>query len=62
MGACIIRKRKEKWRRFNRTLDEALRHRGKPQQLAEWPRALEEIRETYNEKRPHEALGMKRPA
>ena len=48
--------------RFNRTLDEALRHRGKPQQLAEWPRALEEIRETYNEKRPHEALGMKRPA
>jgi transposase InsO family protein len=48
--------------RFNRTLDEALRHRGKPQQLAEWPRALEEIRERYNQKRPHEALGMQRPA
>jgi len=48
--------------RFNRTLDEELQHRGKPRWLAEWPRALEEIREVYNEQRPHEALGMQRPA
>lgn len=47
--------------RFHRTLDEAIRHRGKPKKMAEWPGALEEFRETYNERRPHEALGMKRP-
>ena len=47
--------------RFHRTLDEAIRHRGKPQQMAEWPAALEEFRIIYNEQRPHEALGMKRP-
>lgn len=48
--------------RFHRTLDEAIRHRGKPKQLAEWPEALEEFRQVYNERRPHEALGMQRPA
>jgi transposase InsO family protein len=48
--------------RFHRTLDEAIRHRGKPQQLSEWPGALEEFRQIYNQRRPHEALGMKRPA
>src|ERR1700722_6982597 len=47
--------------RFHRTLDEALRYRGKPSQLAQWPGALEEFRIIYNEQRPHEALGMKRP-
>lgn len=47
--------------RFHRTLDEALRHRGKPQRMAAWPQALEEFRKIYNERRPHEALGMKRP-
>jgi len=48
--------------RFHRTLDEAIRHRGKPKQLAGWPEALEEFRQVYNERRPHEALGMQRPA
>ena len=48
--------------RFHRTLDEAMRYRGKPQRLAEWPEALEEFRQIYNEQRPHEALEMKRPA
>jgi transposase InsO family protein len=48
--------------RFHRTLDEAIRHRGKPQRLVEWPGVLEEFRQIYNERRPHEALGMKRPA
>jgi transposase InsO family protein len=47
--------------RFHRTLNEAMRHRGKPPQMAAWPRALEEFRQVYNERRPHEALGMKRP-
>jgi len=48
--------------RFHRTLNEAIRYRGKPQRLAEWPGALEEFRQIYNEQRPHEALQMKRPA
>ncbi len=47
--------------RFHRTLNEAIRYRGKPQ-LADWPGALEEFRRIYNEQRPHEALQMKRPA
>jgi transposase InsO family protein len=48
--------------RFHRTLEEAMRHRGRPQQMAEWPGALNEFRQIYNQRRPHEALGMKRPA
>jgi len=48
--------------RFHRTLGEALRHRGVPQQFGEWAATLEEFRSSYNQRRPHEALGMKRPA
>jgi len=48
--------------RFHRTLEEAMRHRGKPKRMAEWGAALEEFQQIYNEYRPHEALGMKRPA
>ncbi len=48
--------------RFHRTLDEAMRYRGKPERLREWEQALEEFRRVYNEERPHQALGMKRPA
>ena len=48
--------------RFHRTLNEALHYRGKPQRLAEWGQALEEFRRVYNQERPHEALGMRRPA
>jgi len=48
--------------RFHRTLKEAIRHRGRPQRWAEWPVALEEFRRTYNEVRPHEGIGMQRPA
>jgi hypothetical protein len=47
--------------RFHRTLDQALRHGGVPEQLAQWPERLEEFRHIYNEVRPHEALSMKRP-
>ena len=48
--------------RFPRTLGAAMRHRGVPERLEEWPPALAEFRQTYNERRPHEALGMQRPA
>lgn len=48
--------------RFHRTLGEALRHRGVPGKFAEWPAALAEFQVSYNERRPHEALGMQRPA
>jgi transposase InsO family protein len=48
--------------RFHRTLDEAIRHRGKPTRWAQWPAALQEFREIYNQHRPHEALQMHRPA
>jgi transposase InsO family protein len=47
--------------RFHRTLNEAIGYRGKPPRLVEWPGALEEFRQIYNEQRPHEALQMKRP-
>jgi transposase InsO family protein len=48
--------------RFHRTLDEAMRYRGKPRRLCEWGSALEEFRRVYNEQRPHEGIGMQRPA
>ena len=48
--------------RFHRTLGAAMRHRGVPNRLEEWPPALAEFRRSYNERRPHEALGMQRPA
>lgn len=48
--------------RFHRTLGAELRHRGVPEGIAQWPSALEQIRENYNQRRPHEALGMQRPA
>lgn len=47
--------------RFHRTLGAELRHRGVPQRWAEWPAALAEVRQIYNERRPHEALAMQRP-
>lgn len=47
--------------RLNRTLGEALRHRGVPQKFAEWPAAVAEFQNIYNTRRPHEALGMQRP-
>jgi transposase InsO family protein len=48
--------------RFHRTLKEAIRHRGTPQYLRYWPALLAEIRDEYNQERPHEALGMETPA
>lgn len=48
--------------RFHRTLGVELRHQGVPQRFAEWPAALASVQSIYNEQRPHEALGMQRPA
>jgi transposase InsO family protein len=48
--------------RFHRTLGCELRHRGLPTRWAEWAPLLAEIRRDYNERRPHEALGQRRPA
>src|ERR1700722_10074432 len=47
--------------RFHRTLGQALRHRGVPREFGQWSAALDEFRSSYHERRPHEALGMKRP-
>ena len=48
--------------RFHRTLKERTEHRGQPSTLSEWQRWAQEVRQEYNEQRPHEALGMKTPA
>lgn len=48
--------------RFHRTLKERTEHRGVPASMSEWRRWAAEVRQEYNEQRPHEALGMKPPA
>jgi len=47
--------------RLHRTLGEAMRHRGVPRYFAAWPAAVAEFQNTYNHRRPHEAIGMQRP-
>ena len=47
--------------RFHRTLGGEMRHRGVPERIEQWQPALDEFRQSYNERRPHEALGMQRP-
>jgi transposase InsO family protein len=48
--------------RFHRTMAEAVKHKGKPDSLADWQCFLDRFRESYNQERPHEALGMAVPA
>lgn len=48
--------------RLNGTVGRELRYHGVPRALREWPAALAEMQERYNQQRPHEALGMQRPA
>ena len=48
--------------RFHRTLKERTKHRGEPALMSEWDAWAAEMRQEYNEQRPHEALGMKTPA
>jgi transposase InsO family protein len=47
--------------RFHRTLGAELRHRGLPTRWAEWPGLLAQVQLDYNQRRPHEALGLRRP-
>jgi transposase InsO family protein len=47
--------------RFHRTLKERTEHRGAPATMSEWQRWAKEMRQEYNEQRPHEALGMRTP-
>jgi transposase InsO family protein len=48
--------------RFHRTMARSILYRGQPRHFSEWQATLDGIRETYNHRRPHEALGMKVPA
>jgi transposase InsO family protein len=48
--------------RFHRTLNQEVKHRGIPKSFQKWQSLFDEIRETYNTRRPHEALAMKVPA
>ena len=48
--------------RVHRTIGYELRHHGEPRRLEQWADALERTRQRYNWDRPHEALGMQRPA
>jgi len=47
--------------RFHRTLGGELRHRGLPRRWEEWAPLLAEVRRDYNQRRPHEALALRRP-
>lgn len=48
--------------RLNGTVASELRYHGVPRYLRDCPGALAKMRATYNHERPHEALGMQRPA
>ena len=48
--------------RFHGTLSQRIRHQGRPQKWQQWPGLLAQLREEYNQVRPHEALGMQVPA
>ena len=47
--------------RFHRTLRESVAHHGVPRSFGEWPETLSKFRQTYNQRRPHEALQMQCP-
>lgn len=48
--------------RLHRTLKERTRHEGVPRTLAGWQQWAPRFRREYNQRRPHEALGMQTPA
>jgi transposase InsO family protein len=48
--------------RFHRTLKRSLRYRGEPSRFDDWQASLDRIRDSYNNRRPHEALNMDVPA
>jgi transposase InsO family protein len=48
--------------RFHRTLSRSMRHQGLPESWEQWQGRYDEFLHRYNYVRPHEALGMQRPA
>lgn len=48
--------------RFHRTLKRDLLHHGQPKTMLGFQQQLSRFRQIYNERRPHEALRMQRPA
>lgn len=62
LSGCHHPQTQGKIERLYRTLQDSLNHAGRPRSLADAERFLEEFREVYNYKRPHEALGMRVPA
>lgn len=48
--------------RFHRTLARSLKYRGEPRRFEDWQASLDRIRESYNNRRPHEALNLDVPA
>ena len=48
--------------RFHRTLSRSMTKQGLPQQWEQWQERYDAFLQRYNHVRPHEALGMKRPA
>lgn len=48
--------------RFHRTIAQAVRHKGKPQQFWGWYGLFQEFKYEYNHIRPHEAIDMDVPA
>lgn len=48
--------------RFHKTLKERTRHEGNPETLSDWREWAARFAEEYNQKRPHEAIGLKTPA
>jgi transposase InsO family protein len=53
---------KGKIERYNRTLKERTEHEGAPSDEPAWKAWAVRLRQEYNEVRPHEALGRRRPA
>ncbi len=48
--------------RFHRTLEHAVRHKGRPKTVPGWRKLFDTFLEEYNHVRPHEALDMATPA
>ena len=48
--------------RFHRTLGRSMTHQGVPTRWEQWQQRYDRFLERYNHQRPHEALGMERPA
>ena len=48
--------------RFHRTLNESIRHKGRPRTLSGWNQTLKNFLYEYNHVRPHEALHMATPS